>query len=136
MSDNIFIATSSLSLLIGLLTWSGQYDIYNNEVLHFILRRWEIFFNYTLILLVGIGLTGVVGILFLFHAYRIASPASIAPFEYILIFYAVVFAWILWGETITFQIWIGLFFIVGGGIYTFFREIKNQQLLSAKKPLR
>jgi len=89
-----------------------------------------------LALLIVIGFSYSIGISFIFQAYRIASPASIAPFEYILIFYAMLLGWIIWRDTIDLQSVIGLTLIVGGGLYTFAREIKRKRLVSVQKPLR
>ena len=125
-----------LSLVAGLVLGNGQFDIYESEALQFVFRKWEISFDTSLSLLLLIGFSYSIGISFIFHAYRIASPASIAPFEYILIFYAMFLGWIIWGDSIDLQSVIGLTLIVGGGLYTFFREIKSKRLVSAIKPLQ
>ena len=44
--------------------------------------------------------------------------------------------WIIWGDTIDLQSVIGLTLIIGGGLYTFAREIKRKRLVSVQKPLR
>jgi drug/metabolite transporter (DMT)-like permease len=44
--------------------------------------------------------------------------------------------WIIWGDTIDLQSVIGLTLIVGGGLYTFSREIKRKRPVSVQKPLR
>jgi len=133
---HILFATSFLSLIIGSIIFQGQFDIYENEVLHFLFRKWELSMNLSLIFLLLIGICGTSGLLCLFQAYRIASPPTIAPFEYIAILFAIIFGWLIWGELINLQSTIGLFFIIAGGLYTFFREVKRNKLISVEKPLR
>ena len=125
-----------LSLVVGIVSGNGQFDIYESEALQFMFRKWEISFDTSLALLIVVGFSYSIGISFIFHAYRIASPASIAPFEYILILYAMFLGWIIWGDVIDLQSVIGLTLIVGGGLYTFSREIKRKRLVSVQKPLR
>jgi len=102
----------------------------------FLLIEWNISNYINFIMLIIIGFTGVLGFLCLFGAYNIGSPASIAPFEYVMILYGVFISWFIWGETLDLKAYVGLFFIVLAGIYTFFREnILNKQI-SIDKPLR
>ena len=103
---------------------------------HFLLVEWKISNYVNLIMLVAIGLTGVAGFFSLFGAYNIGSPASIAPFEYVMIFYGILISWFLWGETLTFKAYLGLFLIIIAGVYTFIRESSLDKLISIDKPLR
>ena len=59
-------------------------------------------------MLIAIGLTGVMGFLCLFHAYNIGSPATIAPFEYFIILWAILISWTIWGETLNLKSYFGL----------------------------
>ena len=87
-------------------------------------------------MLIVIGFTGVTGFLCLFGAYNIGSPAAIAPFEYVIILWAILISWFVWGETLNFKAYIGLFFIISAGIYTFIRESILNKKISIDKPLR
>jgi drug/metabolite transporter (DMT)-like permease len=49
---------------------------------------------------------------------------------------SLIFSWLIWKETLNFKGYIGLGFIVFGGIYTFFRETKKQVKITIDKPLR
>ena len=64
------------------------------------------------------------------------SPPSIAPFEYIIIIWALIIGWFLWGDTLNLKGSIGLVLIVSAGIYTFVRESKLNKQISIDKPLR
>ena len=79
---------------------------------------------------------GAIGFLCIFQAYRIGSPPSVAPFEYILILLSLIISWIIWDETLTLKGYIGLFFIISAGFYTFIREKRKKILVTIDKPLR
>ena len=102
----------------------------------FLLIDWDIPNYVNLIMLVLIGLTGVAGFFCLFGAYNIGSPASIAPFEYVMILYGILISWFIWGETLNLKAYCGLFLIISAGIYTFFREVYLSKRISIDKPLR
>ena len=69
-----------------------------------------------------IGIAGSVGFFCLHQAYRIASPPTIAPFEYIIIIWSLLLGWIIFEDTVNVRNIIGIFIIVGSGMYVFFRE--------------
>ena len=106
------------------------------EKYKFLLMEWNISNHVNLLMLLGIGLTGVTGFLCLFGAYNMGSPATIAPFEYIIILHAILISWFLWGETMNLKAYIGLFFIILAGFYTFLREINLNKKISIDKPFR
>ena len=133
---HILLAAILFSLVAGIVLGNGQFDIYESEALQFMFRKWNISFDTSLVLLISLGFTFSIGISFIFQAYRIASPSNIAPFEYILILYALLLGWIIWRDIIDLQSTIGLALIVGAGLYTFAREIKHKRLVSVQKPLR
>ena len=133
---HILLAAILFSLVAGIVLGNGQFDIYESEALQFMFRKWDISFDTSLVLLISLGFTFSIGISLIFQAYRIASPSNIAPFEYILILYALLLGWIIWRDIIDLQSTIGLVLIVGAGLYTFAREIKRKRLVSVQKPLR
>ena len=133
---HILFAAILFSLVAGIVLGNGQFDIYESEALQFMFRKWDISFDTSLALLISLGFTFSIGISSIFQAYRIASPSNIAPFEYILILYALLLGWIIWRDIIDLQSTIGLVLIVGAGLYTFTREIKRKRLISVQKPLR
>ena len=66
-------------------------DIYQLSEFNFALMKWNIPNLYFFSILIIIGFTGVIGFLSLFGAYRIGSPATIAPYEYTLIIWSILF---------------------------------------------
>ena len=79
---------------------------------------------------------GFISFLCIFQAYRIGSPPSVAPFEYILIVLSLLLSWIIWNETLNLKGYLGLLCIVFGGIYTLIRERKKHVQITIDKPFR
>ena len=141
--DNLYSQTFHLyffatffSIIIGFFIASGDYYNPGDVNFAFLLRPWFIDSFQILFILIFIGLITVVGFLCVFQAYRLGSPPSVAPFEYILIVWALLFSWLIWGETLSFKGYIGLLLIVIGGIYTYLREVRKKIEISIDKPIR
>ena len=99
-------------------------------------RSWAYNFDMSLLLMILVGLTAVLAFVFTISAYRLGKPYIVAPFEYILLVWAVIYGRLIWGETISSQSWIGIFIIVIGGIYIFYRERINDQVLATDQTIR
>ena len=111
-------------------------QVIDNRALDFMFRSWDFSFNTNMLLMILIGITAVIAFVFTISAYRFGKPFIVAPFEYILLVWAIVYGWMIWGEVITLKSWIGITIIVVGGIYIFYREKINEQELSIDKPIR
>jgi len=133
---HIYIFALLITLMIGLITGNGHYSVSSNQNLEFLLREWSLNNIYIIFSLLFIGVTGVIAFLCIFQAYRIGSPPSVAPFEYILIIWSLIISWIIWKETLSLKGFIGLGLIVFAGIYTFIRENKKHVQITIDKPLR
>ena len=133
---HIYIFALLITLMIGLITGNGHYNDSSNQNLQFLLREWSLNNIYIIFSLLFIGVTGVIAFLCIFQAYRIGSPPSVAPFEYILIIWSLIISWIIWKETLSLKGFIGLGLIVFAGIYTFIRENKKHVQITIDKPLR
>ena len=101
-----------------------------------LLTDWKIENLTVFILLISIGFTGVIGFFCLFSAYNNGSPSVVAPFEYVIIAWALIISWVMWSETLNFKGYLGVLLIVLAGIYTFIREAKLNKKISIDKPLR
>jgi len=133
---HLYFAAMFFSIIIGFITGDGKFFDPINENSAFLLQPWQIENYSKLLILFLIGLITVIGFLCIFQAYRIGSPPSIAPFEYIIILWGLIISWFIWGETLDFKGFIGLFLIIFGGIYTFIRENKKNVNITIDKPLR
>ena len=133
---HIYIASTLLSLLIGLVIGGGNYYDSSNDHFQFIFRPWSLNNINIILSLFFIGIMGFISFLCIFQAYRIGSPPSVAPFEYILIVLSLILSWIIWHETLNFKGFIGLSCIIFGGIYTIIRERKKHIQITIDKPIR
>ena len=122
---HIYIIAILSSLVVLVITGNGNYNNPLNDNFQFLLRDWNVNDINTFFSLFLIGVMGFISFLCIFQAYRIGSPPSVAPFEYILILWSLIFSWIIWGETLNFKGFLGLFLIISSGIYTFVRERKK-----------
>jgi len=141
--DNLFSQTFHLyfaaiifSIFIGIFSGDGRfYDPLNSDF-HFLLQPWSINNSFIFFSLICIGFITVVGFLCIFQAYRIGSPPSVAPFEYIIILWSLIISWFVWEETLSISGFLGLSLIIFGGIYTYIREVKKNTNITIDKPLR
>lgn len=75
-------------------------------------------------ILLGLGLFGGVGQLFLTSALRFAPVSVVVPFDYTQLIWAVLLGWWLWDTHPPATTWTGAAIIVGSGLYTIYREHK------------
>jgi drug/metabolite transporter (DMT)-like permease len=76
----------------------------------------------TWLMLIGAGLLGTAGQVFVTSALRYAPVALLAPFEYSQLLWATFYGWLIWSDLPSVQTIIGAVFIAGAGLYTFYRE--------------
>ncbi len=117
----------ALFLIVSMGFWlvagDGRYaEGLESESLVFLLRAWiwpegrDIY----LFLLLGFN-AGIIGYV-LAQAYRQADAATIAPFEYLGLPLAVFWGWMMWDELPDMVAAIGIFLILGSGLFVFLRE--------------
>ena len=133
---HIYISAIIFSIIIK--STLGTIDLQPETITkyQFLLINWKISNYSDLCMLIAIGFTGVTGFLCLFGAYNIGSPATIAPFEYVIILWAILISWLVWDDTLDFKAYVGLIFIILAGIYTFLRERILNKKIALDKPLR
>ena len=114
-------------ILVSLGFWAvagdGRYAVgVDNASLQFLLRAWRWPNEGDALLFLALGaLSGVIGYS-ISQAYRLAQPATVAPFEYIAMPLAVLWGWLLWDYLPSAQILVGITLIMGAGLYVFLRE--------------
>ena len=133
---HIYIGATIGSIMIGYVIGNGIYYDSSNDDFQFIFRAWTLNNINIIFSLFFIGISGFVAFLCIFQAYRIGSPPSIAPFEYILIVWSLIFSWIIWDETLNSKGYIGLSCIVFGGVYTLIIERKKNVQITIDNPIR
>ena len=124
------------SIIIYLIVGDGQYNTIEHPASQYILREWFINLEASLLLMIVTGFTASAAFLFIFTAYRIASPAVVSPFEYSILVWSSLSGWIFFDEIPDLKTTIGIILIVLGGIYIFIREKAQDQNIVTEKPLR
>ncbi|MFT5140937.1 MAG: drug/metabolite transporter (DMT)-like permease [Lysobacterales bacterium] len=81
--------------------------------------------------LLTLGISGTCGQIMLTAAFRRASAAVIAPYDYLHMIWAVFFGWWFWGDLPGGRVWVGSTIIVGSGLYILYREHKLKKLIAA-----
>ena len=109
----------------GLVAGDGRFvDGIDNPSLLFLLRAWvwPSVQDWWLMGLLGcaIGLVAYA----MSQAYRIADPATLAPFEYVVMPLAVFWGVVVFGDAPDLRTWVGIALIAGAGIYVYVRERK------------
>ena len=86
---HIYISAIIFSLILKFSLGVFDFNISTIEEYKFLLVDWKIINYSNALMLISIGLSGVIGFLCLFGAYNIGSPSLIAPFEYVIILWAI-----------------------------------------------
>ncbi len=72
--------------------------------------------------LIGVGLSGALGQLWLTSAFRRAPPSVVGPFEYTSIVWAFVIDWIFWSVTPSISLVVGASIVIASGIFVLLDE--------------
>jgi S-adenosylmethionine uptake transporter len=71
---------------------------------------------------VGLGVNSALIGYCLSQAYRMASPATVAPFEYLGLPLAVFWGFVIFGNLPQWEVWLGIALILAAGLFVFLRE--------------
>ena len=124
------------SIIIYFAAGDGQYNTIDHPASQYIFREWFTNLETSLLLMIATGFTASIAFLFVFTAYRIASPAVVSPFEYSILVWSSLSGWYFFNEIPDLKTIIGILLIVCGGIYIFIREKAQDQSIVTEKPLR
>jgi drug/metabolite transporter (DMT)-like permease len=72
--------------------------------------------------LIGIGITGALGQMWLTDAFRRAPPAVVGPFEYTAILWAFAIDWIFWSASPSLSLMVGACIVIASGIVVILDE--------------
>lgn len=84
-----------------------------------------------------LGLLGVVAMLahvLVNRALKLADAATVAPLQYTLLFWAILFGWLVFGDVPRMSMLIGSGFIIASGLFIFFREQQLKRQGRIKTP--
>jgi drug/metabolite transporter (DMT)-like permease len=131
-----YIGAIIISVVFYFTFGDGQYNTIDHPASQFIFREWFSNLEASMLLMIITGFTASAAFLFLFTAYRVASPAVISPFEYSILIWSSLSGWFFFNEIPDAKTIIGMVLIVCGGIYIFIREKIQDQSIVTEKPLR
>ena len=77
------------------------------------------------IIFAALGLSTILGYIFLTRAFMMAPTGLVAPFEYTVLIWAVIFGFLIWGEVPDKYVWTGAGIIILSGIYLIDRESRT-----------
>jgi drug/metabolite transporter (DMT)-like permease len=84
-----------------------------------------------------LGLLGVVAMLahvLVNRALKLADAATVAPLQYMLLFWAILFGWLVFGDVQRMSMLVGSGFIIASGLFIFFREQQLKRLGRIRAP--
>lgn len=88
------------------------------------------------LLLLGIGLFGTWGQVFITMALRFGEVSSVIVMDYSSLIWAALFGWLIFGDLPTLGVWLGAPFVIGSGIVITWRErvLRRARLAAATPP--
>ena len=131
-----YIGAIIISIIFYFTFGDGHYNTIDHPASKYIFREWFSNLEDSLFLMIVTGFTASVAFIFIFTAYRIASPAVVSPYEYSILLWSSLSGWFFFNEIPNLETFIGMFLIVIGGIYIFIREKAQDQSIVTEKPLR
>jgi drug/metabolite transporter (DMT)-like permease len=81
-------------------------------------------------LFAAIGVISGIGFFCLIQAYRVAEASVVTPFEYVYLFWSVLWGWVFFSALPGPSTWLGLALIVGAGLFIVYREtVKGRRIV-------
>jgi drug/metabolite transporter (DMT)-like permease len=131
------MALTATALSVGvaaasrLIPWGSPADGRQHPSLAFLTRAWVWPPPGHLGLMGACGLTSSIGSYCLAQAYRLAPAGAVAPFEYLMIGWAVLWGYLLWGDVPGPLTLIGVALTIGAGLFVLRDEAATR---SARRP--
>lgn len=94
--------------------------------LYFLLRPWVWPQSQDMPALIGLGLASAIVGYTMSQAYRLARASAVAPFEYVLLIFALIWGWLIFDEWPAPTVFAGAAIIIASGIYIFLREERRR----------
>lgn len=127
-----FVCVSSF---IGLAVGDGRYAGSGDPSMEFLLREWVMPQTGDFAIMAGIGFASAMGGYFISQAYRLCESALVAPFEYLGLVLAIIWGMTFFGERPDAIAWTGIAFILGAGLFVFWREAVKKHTVAANRPM-
>ncbi|MDJ0777346.1 MAG: DMT family transporter [Gammaproteobacteria bacterium] len=127
MTFYIQVAFIAVSIAIGGVIGSGEFDRFDDPALAFLLRAWRWPTPQEWGLLVACGVLVCFGGYLLSQAYRLGEAPVVAPFEYASMPFALAAGFILWGDWPDWIALAGSGLIIGGGLLVVMLENRSRR---------
>ncbi|MDR0809109.1 MAG: DMT family transporter [Gemmobacter sp.] len=118
----------NLVLLLGALLLSVVFGGGGHPSLAFLIRGWVMPAPGDFLLMITCGAIAAGATTLLTQAYRIASPAAVAPFEYSGMIWGVVWGWLFWSDWPDAVAWTGITSICGTGLFVVWHEAGERRV--------
>jgi drug/metabolite transporter (DMT)-like permease len=131
-SGATIVTTSTMVAIVvagvtGLMAGGGDHGAGMHPSLAFLVRGWTVPPWGVLGRMALCGLISGVGIYCLTQAYRVAPGSTVAPFEYIMIGWAVLWGYVFWGDIPGPTTVIGVLTTTGAGVYVLQHQARAQR---------
>ncbi len=133
---HLYFGSVILAFIAWLIIPFIEFEPSQAKNLEFLIRDWSIDNNSVLLMLLGISIVGSSGMLSLTSAYRIGSPPVIAPFEYIILIFAIGNGFFFFNEMPDIYSVFGMSLIIASGSFIFIRERVKNEPVALKTSLR
>ena len=133
---HLYFGSAVLAFVAWLIIPLIEFEPSQAKNLEFLIRDWSIYNSSVLLMLLGIAVVGSSGMLLLTSAYRVGSPPVIAPFEYIILIFAIGNGFLFFNEIPDIYSILGMLLIIGSGLFIFTREGTKKESIALKTSLR
>lgn len=133
MSVYILISFILLSIVSGILIGDGQFNVFNQIALEFLLRAWQWPSLSVYQLLIICGVVSAVGVYLLSQSYRIGEASVVVPFEYASLPLAIFAGFVVWGDLPGLRDYFGSALIIGSGLVVILYEIRKSRKIAIFK---
>ena len=132
----MYFGSAVLAFVAWLIIPLIEFEPSQAKNLEYLIRDWSIYSSSVLLMLLGIAVIGSAGMLSLTSAYRVGSPPVIAPFEYIMLIFAIGNGFLFFREIPDIYSILGMLLIFGSGLFIFIREGAKKESVALKTSLR
>jgi S-adenosylmethionine uptake transporter len=117
----------TVAAVAGLVSGGGDRDAGLHPSLAFLVRGWVLPSSGALARMVLCGLISAVGMYCFTQAYRVAPASTVAPFEYVMIGWSVLWGYVFWGDVPGPTTVIGVVTTVAAGVYVLHHQARSQR---------
>ncbi|MGB3247290.1 MAG: DMT family transporter [Sulfitobacter sp.] len=130
---SVYIQSAFIVVSLGfyIVAGDGRFVALDSSAsLQFLLRAWVWPASGDAWVFIALGINSALIGYCLSQAYRMASAATVAPFEYIGLPLAVFWGYVIFGNLPQWEVWLGIALILSAGLFVFLRERQKAQAIT------